>query len=454
MRKSLAALVLIISMGVTSPGGVLAAKPVASAASHDPAAGVSGGAIVQYAMKFLGYPYTATGDSPSTGFSCIGFVSYVYRSLGINLPGDLGGALAFAPQVSFSQLQPGDVLYFQNTVWAGLSHAAIYIGGGKFINAEWYNRGVVISSFTNDPIDSNYWSAHYLGANRPWIGATSVPVAAPTAIPPVRSVAPIPAPRVLRSTNQATVHVPFRPTAVVRVSALNVRSGPSISASLDSVIMRGARVIVLGSRHGGYRIARPSGSVGGVIGMGIGHSSVLRSGFRTRSRSTNGRSIGARQRTVATVTRLRTSARRVLSRVRTYGTVSINVNGLRVHTAPSLGAAVLGSLSRSQHLAVVRSVGGWVDVRLPSGRFGWISQQFTSRRQAGTAGATTQIMARGKAIVTAGVRIHWSPGVSKPTIGLVAAGTHVQVLHSGSGWTKVRLPSRQTGYILGIYVKQ
>src|SRR5437588_4647020 len=96
---------------------------------------VSGASIVQTAMKYLGYPYTATGNSPSTGFSCIGFVSYVYRLNGINLPGDLGGALAFAPRVAFANLQPGDILYFQNTVWAGLSHAAIYIGGGRFVHA-------------------------------------------------------------------------------------------------------------------------------------------------------------------------------------------------------------------------------------------------------------------------------------------------------------------------------
>jgi len=146
--------------------------------SYNRASAVSGSAIVQYALKFLGYPYTATGNSPSTGFSCIGFVSYVYRSMGINLPGDLGGALAFAPRVAFSSLLPGDILYFQNTVWAGLSHAAIYLGGGRFVHAEWYNRGVVTSSFTNDPVDGNYWTAHYLGATRPWTGTSGV---APTA---------------------------------------------------------------------------------------------------------------------------------------------------------------------------------------------------------------------------------------------------------------------------------
>jgi cell wall-associated NlpC family hydrolase len=181
-RKPLIALGLIAcaSLGATPAAKALAAPPLSknfnsnSSSTHfssnltqGKGRAVSGAAIVQTAMKYLGYPYTATGNSPNTGFSCIGFVSFVYRSNGIPFPGDLGSALAYAPRVPFSDLKPGDILYFQNTVWKGLSHAAIYIGGGKFIHAEYYNRGVVITSFRNDPVDGSNWIGHYLAANRP-----------------------------------------------------------------------------------------------------------------------------------------------------------------------------------------------------------------------------------------------------------------------------------------------
>jgi Bacterial SH3 domain len=59
----------------------------------------------------------------------------------------------------------------------------------------------------------------------------------------------------------------------------------------------------------------------------------------------------------------------------------------------------------------------------------------------------------GAALVTAGVRFHSGPGLARPVIGLVAAGTHVRVLSSTAGWTRVRLPNSQMGYILGIYVR-
>src|SRR5438270_2323291 len=153
MRKPLLALGLVVTTGfgafpvanamaASSPSSTLSGSPPqlpasSSSASSNPHStrAVSGADIVRTAMRYLGYPYTATGNSPQTGFSCIGFVSYVYRQNGISLPGDLGNALAFAPQVSFSNLEPGDIMFFQNTIWNGLSHAAIYIGGGKFVHA-------------------------------------------------------------------------------------------------------------------------------------------------------------------------------------------------------------------------------------------------------------------------------------------------------------------------------
>jgi cell wall-associated NlpC family hydrolase len=72
-------------------------------------------------------------------------------------------------QVPMDQLQPGDLLFFQNTNWPGLSHVGIYIGDGKFVHAEYYGVGVTVSSLSNDPRDANYWSVHYRTANRPWM---------------------------------------------------------------------------------------------------------------------------------------------------------------------------------------------------------------------------------------------------------------------------------------------
>jgi cell wall-associated NlpC family hydrolase len=54
------------------------------------------------------------------------------------------------------------MIFFQNTYKRGLSHAAIYIGNGKFIHAENESTGVVISA-----LSTSYWSSRWYGATRP-----------------------------------------------------------------------------------------------------------------------------------------------------------------------------------------------------------------------------------------------------------------------------------------------
>lgn len=451
---------------VATPGG-----------SYSRATAVSASAIVQYALKFLGYPYTATGNSPSTGFSCIGFVSYVYRSNGINLPGDLGGALAFAPRVAFSNLLPGDILYFQNTVWAGLSHAAIYIGGGRFVHAEWYNRGVVTSSFTNDPVDGNYWTAHYLGANRPWTGsagtvATPAPSVQRTGVVRITPVAratvafgsaptPVPTAVAVPTTSsapaRAAVQLPTGPIALVRVPSLNVRSGPSIRASIYTVIRHGTKLVVLGQQTGWFRVSLPNGGVGWVIGLGIG-----------KGGNDGGYEAGPDQRDhiiLATPTSIPTATRqpvavRAVARKRigvamarpARETVTVHVPAVRVHSAPSLTAAVLGMATPSRRLTVLGHTLQWVKVRLPDRTVGWISRQYAhlpvtrthvSTGVSGVRGTRTASRAR----VALNVRAQSSR--SSAIVAVVVPGGAYHILRWSHGWAQVRLTTGTSGWISG-----
>jgi len=66
-------------------------------------------------------------------------------------------------------LIPGDVLIFANTFHAGLSHAAIYIGGGQMVGADNFSVGVHV-----DNVYDGYWGPRLVGAIR--IASTSAPV--------------------------------------------------------------------------------------------------------------------------------------------------------------------------------------------------------------------------------------------------------------------------------------
>jgi cell wall-associated NlpC family hydrolase len=165
MRKTAGVLTLVIAGSMATMMGTVApavATPAAAQPTH-----IDKTALVRTALTFMGAPFTRTGTSPEKGFSDLGFVIYVYATQGVFLPSEYKSILASAPRVKRADLQPGDLVFFKNTVWPGLSHVGIYIGEGKFVHAEWFGYGVTVTSLKNDPRDGNYWAQHYKTANRP-----------------------------------------------------------------------------------------------------------------------------------------------------------------------------------------------------------------------------------------------------------------------------------------------
>jgi cell wall-associated NlpC family hydrolase len=121
----------------------------------------SGQAMVNYAMQYLGYPYVWATHGPSS-FDCSGFTYWVTLNvLGIDIGAGTATQIGYGTPVSQSQLQPGDLVFFQNTYTWGLSHVGIYIGNGQFIHAENETTGVKISSLT-----STYYASRWYGARR------------------------------------------------------------------------------------------------------------------------------------------------------------------------------------------------------------------------------------------------------------------------------------------------
>ena len=120
----------------------------------------TGDKIVAKAKQYLGVPYKWGGTDPS-GFDCSGFVYYVLRSQGINVSRTQTAMYAQGTPVSKANLKPGDVVFFQNTYKAGLSHVGIYVGNGQFIHAP--SSGKVVS-YAN--LNTDYYISHYYGAVR------------------------------------------------------------------------------------------------------------------------------------------------------------------------------------------------------------------------------------------------------------------------------------------------
>jgi cell wall-associated NlpC family hydrolase len=111
--------------------------------------------VVGIAMQYLGVPYVWGGSSPS-GFDCSGFVMYVYSQVGVSLPHYTGAQWGMGVPVSYGDLQPGDLVFFD-----GLGHVGIYIGGGEFIHSP--HTGDVVRI---DSLSEGWYAATYDGARR------------------------------------------------------------------------------------------------------------------------------------------------------------------------------------------------------------------------------------------------------------------------------------------------
>jgi cell wall-associated NlpC family hydrolase len=98
--------------------------------------GVSGSAVVQYALNFVGNPYVWGGKDPNTGADCSGFTSYVYAHFGISIPSYSYSQRSVGKEVSYANAKAGDLICY-----AG--HVAIYMGNGQIVHAKGTAYGIV-----------------------------------------------------------------------------------------------------------------------------------------------------------------------------------------------------------------------------------------------------------------------------------------------------------------------
>ena len=149
-------------------------------------------AVLERAVRFVGYPYVWAGTSEKTqelwsatapgglvtvpgGFDCSGFVWRVYKTkpyAGAPLLGDiLKGRTTYAmsaevakpARIAFDDLQPGDVLFFGSrgtrSTSAEVGHSGIYVGNGWFVHSS--SAGVTLQPL------SGWYSKSFAWARRP-----------------------------------------------------------------------------------------------------------------------------------------------------------------------------------------------------------------------------------------------------------------------------------------------
>jgi hypothetical protein len=139
--EPLVTLVTTTSAGVTSSAVVSSQAGVSSLAGIGPSgSGFMSVPELTTALKAAesraGMPYVWGAAGP-TSFDCSGLVQWSFAQAGVTMPRVAADQARTGPAVPVSQLEPGDLLFYHTdpTAPGYISHVAIYLGGGRMIQA-------------------------------------------------------------------------------------------------------------------------------------------------------------------------------------------------------------------------------------------------------------------------------------------------------------------------------
>jgi peptidoglycan DL-endopeptidase CwlO len=106
-------------------------------ATPPPAPSAKVGAVLAYAYAQLGKPYCYAGVGPQC-YDCSGLSMMAWAQAGVYMSHGSNDQLASFPRVALSQLQPGDLVF-----WDG--HVGIYVGNSSVLHAPYTGTTVQIS---------------------------------------------------------------------------------------------------------------------------------------------------------------------------------------------------------------------------------------------------------------------------------------------------------------------
>lgn len=136
------------TLSATSGSSTGTAASTSSSSSSSSSATGSAAAVIAFAQAQVGDAYVPGGTGPNS-WDCSGLVQAAFRSVNIDLPRVSQSQSTAGTQVSLSNLQPGDILY-----WGGAGsayHVGIYVGNGQFVGAQNSSTGVVQRPLSYDP---------------------------------------------------------------------------------------------------------------------------------------------------------------------------------------------------------------------------------------------------------------------------------------------------------------
>ncbi len=131
---------------------------------HQVPPSVQGSAALRAAESQIGVPYVWGGTTPGVGFDCSGLVQWAWQKAGVSIPRTTQEQWAALPHVSFSNIRPGDLIYYFNLDGDNqVDHVVMYAGSGP-----WGTSTTIAAARTGIPIAlAPYFGAGFIGVARP-----------------------------------------------------------------------------------------------------------------------------------------------------------------------------------------------------------------------------------------------------------------------------------------------
>lgn len=118
--------------------------------------------ITDFARKFVGTHYKYAGQSPSTGFDCSGFTSYVMKGFGVTLSPASAAQSTTGKKIPLDRVLPGDLLFFGDSD-TKIQHVGLVVkrdkSGITCVHST-TSRGVIVENVSA----STYWKPKILFA--------------------------------------------------------------------------------------------------------------------------------------------------------------------------------------------------------------------------------------------------------------------------------------------------
>lgn len=115
-----------------------------------------GSTALKFALNQIGDIYVWGGAGP-TRWDCSGLTLRSFQRSGVSLPHSAAVQFNYGKSISYKALKPGDLVFYGKPI----SHVAIYMGGGKMVQAPRAGKKVEVVSFT-----LQFGSKPFIGAKR------------------------------------------------------------------------------------------------------------------------------------------------------------------------------------------------------------------------------------------------------------------------------------------------